>query len=172
MRLLIEIEINDFLMLQSNGCSLQSISFYDNVVSESTLATKFCGDGHPHRLTSKTGTLIMKIQSNTGIPPKYEIKYRANMDWDQFKAFEDKKRAYPERFKKGNKKQKKIATKNGKVISTKNLGKVVVSKTSLAKKKLPAQLKSNRPPRNSWNQPPNKPVNASVLKIFSVTIKI
>lgn len=91
----VEFEINDFQMMQSDGCSMQSMAIYDGTVSESTLATRFCGDAKPHRVTSKGGTVILKISSNlpgAGMAPPvhYEIKYRANMDWDKFKAQEDK----------------------------------------------------------------------------------
>ena len=181
----IEIEINDFMMIQSNGCDIQSISFYDDVVSETTLATEFCGDGHPHRLTSKSSTLIMKIKSNTGMPAKYEIKYRSNMDWDQLKAYEDKngKGQYPGKTGIGKTKGKTRKTTPGKfsgkikgkiakkkMVNTKNLGKVVTGRftvqkpglTSSAKKTVPAQLTTGRLPRNSWNQ---QPTNVSVLKI-------
>ena len=85
----------------------------------------------------------MKITSQAGIPAKYEIKYRSNMDWDQFKALEDKKRAGLVGGKKSTKKK-------------------------TPSKKKPIKLKSSaiKIKRNSWNQPPDKPRNALVMKLL------
>lgn len=96
----IELQFEGVKLADTEACKMQSIELYNDRVSEENLATRFCGKGAPDRFTSKGDTIIMKVSSNFAAnAPKalyralYEVKYRANMDWDGLKAKQDADKA-------------------------------------------------------------------------------
>lgn len=91
----VELEFNDFKMADSPSCAKQKIEIYDGMVGEMSLISRFCGVSKPHRITSTKGRLIVLVISKLanhetwmGQGSMYEIGYRENVGWDEFKENE------------------------------------------------------------------------------------